>query len=169
MVINPEQYLINKHEKRYIEDCYFVEIRLSEHDSFGLPKVYDLDKRAEAIARKIDKIKSVKDLHVDESGCCCLGIFSSDDEVNKYQNLPEFLDLVVNFLYRLSFVEKFKKEPWENYEHGKKGLAQYADDFHLLLEKPDNKKIYEPCSCGSGKKYKWCCMKLSNRLRKAYK
>ena len=166
LVINPAQNLIDKHPDEYIKDCYSVQIRLSESDWFGLPNVYDIDRRAEKIAEQDDGIESVNDLHVDKSGCCCLGIFTSDEDVEKYCELREFLDLVINFLYYLSFRATFKKWPWKGYAHGLDGIAEYANDFKISFGKKHGRN--EICPCGSGKKYKRCCIGSSTRLRMVY-
>jgi len=142
-----------------IRDSYQIRIAFSESDTCGLPKVYEIGGRAREIADKL-KINNTRDLHVEENGSCCLGIFSPSALV-QYQEISNFINLLINFFYVLSYREKNHSEPWPSYPHGEEGMIEYLRKF----KGDENRKVSRnaPCPCGSGKKYKKCCPKFFDR------
>lgn len=165
LIINPsincEKILGN-----LIKDSYQIRIALSEFDDFGLPKVYEIGEKTCEIADKLN-ISNTKDLHVDNDGSCCLGIFSPSESA-QYRNLPNFMELLINFFYVLSYREMNNSEPWCSYSHGEEGMAEYLRKF----KGGENRKVSRnaSCPCESGKKYKKCCLKfiesLDRKIRK---
>lgn len=142
-----------------IKDSYQIRISLSESDTCGLPKVYEIGGRVREIANKL-KINSTRDIHVDEDGSCCLGIFSPS-ELIQYRDISNFINLLINFFYVLSYREKNHSEPWPSYSHDEEGMIEYLRKF----KGDENRKVSRnaPCPCGSGKKYKKCCPKFFDR------
>lgn len=144
-------------------DVFAVRIELGTvaESAIDWPEVYESGGRCASIARAL-KIP-IRDLHVNANGSCCLGI-QIDPGPN---DLERFIDeLVVPFFYRVAYTERFgiaraRQDLWDEYRHGDDGLR---DRLHEVYSARTGRN--SPCSCGSGRKYKRCCLSLNeDRLR----
>ena len=157
----------------FLCDVFEIEIALySEYISpngqpNGWPKVYEIGGRHKAIARKYG-VKTI-DLHFfSGSSLCCLGIKNSP---GKNLTIEYFLhNLVIPFFYRLSYVDHFGIEAaridlWDEYSHGNKGIKEYEDEMLGLAQR--NLGRNKPCPCGSGVKYKKCCLEEFQTIARA--
>ncbi|MCK9211566.1 MAG: SEC-C domain-containing protein [Ignavibacteriaceae bacterium] len=88
--------------------------------------------------------------------------FSSNPCILNYIN-----NLLIPYLYRYSFLQKYGKAPFEEYSHGALGLIEYYFEFlrvdsipslgKMLLIVLENKyRGHLPCPCGSNKKLRHC-------------
>ena len=142
-----------------ISDVFEIEIRLDPEsiDSNGWPKVYEVGGRVRSIADKwnIDQI----DLHLYEDGACCLGIRYAQE---RNLTLERFLhELVLPFFYRLSYVDRFglyaaKRKLWGEYSHGDAGIREHESKMLDIARRSTGRN--RACPCGSGSKYKRCCL-----------
>lgn len=95
--------------------------------------------------------------------------------------LAFFDDLVVSYLYRYAYREKYKEDPWPDIDHGPSALL---DDYVKLLGLPTHelclgymkllglkKRVAnkKPCPCGSGTRTGRCHNMRLNALRERFK
>ena len=136
-----------------LNGCYEISISFGENPT-GLPKVFETGGRIEKLAKEIGK--PIIDLHVYPSdNSCCLGVY-----------IPltvTLYDFIVGHVYPYfvwqAYFDKYRKvPPCGEYSHGESGIIEYLQDWYEYLQ--DIKKIgrNDPCFCGSGKKYKKCCL-----------
>ena len=136
-------------------DVFAVRIELDRvaDSAIDWPAVYDSDGRCKSIAEALEV--PVQDLHVNSDRSCCLGIQIDAGPTS----LERFIDdLVVPFFYRVSYAERFgiarvRQDLWDEYRHGADGLRDRLSDLSSARTGRNN-----PCSCGSGRKYKACCL-----------
>ena len=139
----------------FLCDSYSLRIDLNSIDRNGWPRVYEVGGRHQTISTKqnVDAI----DLHFYPDGSCCLGIRFSPERL---LTLERFIDeLVIPFLYRLSYVDKnglpaAKKDLWGEYAHGDDGFRQYMNEMLEMVRRGPGRN--ELCPCGSGRKFKRC-------------
>ena len=138
--------------KNFIEDSYHIEINLFEINPFDhLPFVKETGGRVEKISRNIQCSKI--DLHIFKDNTLCLGL---DNSLDHKIGIIEFIqELIIPFLYRLSYADKFglkatKDNLWGEYSHGPAGISEYNSE---VSRKNGRNK---PCPCGSELKYKHC-------------
>ncbi len=139
----------------FLCDSYSLRIDLNYIDRNGWPRVYEVGGRHQAISRKhnVDAI----DLHFYPDGSCCLGIRFSPE---RFLTIERFIDeLVIPFLYRLSYVDKngplaAKRDIWGEYAHGDDGIRQYMNEMLDMASRDPGRN--ELCPCGSGRKFKRC-------------
>ena len=139
----------------FLCDSYSLRIDLNSIDSNGWPRVYEVGGRHQAISikHKVDAI----DLHFYPDGSCCLGIRFSPE---RFLTIERFIDeLVIPFLYRLSYVDKngplaAKKDLWGEYAHGNGGNRQYMNEMLGMVSRDPGRN--ELCPCGNGRKFKRC-------------
>lgn len=155
-----------------IQDVYSIEIRLNEVDeTTSLPKVYETDGRIIAFAKYMGK--KLDDLHINEDRNCCLGIFATYG----HMSLRNFVrEKVLNYFVWQAYYEKYKEiPPCKDCPHDEQeALAvRIADEKHKRdffiskrSEKSMGKDRNNPCSCGSKKKYKQCCLHSDERIEK---
>lgn len=147
--------------KYFFCDVFEVEIQLASEavGVNGWPKVYEIGRKYRSIAEKQNV--SFEDLHFYSSPdhACCLGIRHSYD---RRVTLRSFMgDLVIPFFYRLAYVGRFgiesaRNDLWEEYAHGRKGHEEHELRIIDIAER--NLGRNKPCPCGSGIKYKKCCL-----------
>lgn len=143
----------------FLCDVFEIEIRMDSDSMMenGWPTAFEVGGRHRRIAEKVG-VQTV-DLHFLENGACCLGISYFLDRnltVGRFVN-----ELVVPFFYRLSYADHFglnasRSDLWPEYSHGNEGHREYQDD---LREKLASLGRNDPCLCGSGRKFKNCCLK----------
>lgn len=137
------------------EDClhgrYNIKIVPNE---LRVPRVYEMGGKIKSFAKKIGM--QLIDLHVNRDDSCCL-----DFPLNIHPMLSpkEFiLSKVYSFFVWQAYYEKFHiPPPVGEYSHGKKeAIQEFLKDLTSL-------KRNDSCTCGSGKKFKKCCMKILNK------
>ena len=144
-------------------DVFAVRIELDTvaDSAIDWPAVYDPDGRCASIAAAL-KIPAL-DLHVNSDGSCCLGI-QVDPGPNSLERFID--DLVVPFFFRVAYADRFgmarvRQDLWDEHRHGADGLRDRLEELSAVSMGRNS-----PCSCGSGKKYKACCLRLNeDRLR----
>ena len=140
-------------------DVFEIEISLepASVDSNGWPRVREVGGRYRVIAQKCDV--EVIDLHFFPDGACCLGIQYSEDH---NLTLHSFLNLrVIPFFYRLSYTERFgidasRRDLWGEYSHGDEGFREHEEEMLVFARRDPGRNA--SCPCGSGVKYKKCCL-----------
>ena len=152
-------------------DSFTVRIVLEAVGEFVIdwPTVYEIGGRCGSIGA-VQSIR-LQDMHIDSDGSCCLGI-QTEPGPSDIQIFIE--ELVIPFFFRVAYIERFgidkaRRELWGGFRHGSDGLHDRLQEIYMA-RRPRNK----PCSCGSGKKYKVCCLwtnqdrerSLANRLRR---
>lgn len=139
----------------YLCDSFSIKIELDVLDHNGWPTVYEVGDRHRAIAQK-ENVETI-DLHIYPDGVCCLGLKLLDGRLT---TLKEFVDeLVVPFFYRLSYteihgLEAARQNLWGEFSHGDLGIREYLSDLAEIARHATGRN--DPCSCGSGRKYKRC-------------
>ncbi len=144
----------------HIKDSYEVRIEFNEKDSFGFPQVYEDSEIIKNFA--LSEGITLEDFHInkDDADSCCLGIFPE----YRWSSASAFIhDKVIPFFYWQSYRRIYGKEPWKGYSHGPSGLLEA-----MCLPPNESPKGYnrnKPCPCGSGQKYKKCCLMRDAALR----
>lgn len=160
-----------------IQDRYNVRIVIPKDGS--KPKLFDTDKRI--VARATQLGVPPENLHVYSTGeVCPVGEFDMD----RIENLPQLLDVFLQFFYDQSYHERYGRWPRGQYLHGLLGMIenfheqdhgfemnaklalakvfdkQRTDEGVLVVQKLlRNKQRVQghwPCLCGSGKPLRSC-------------
>ncbi len=145
----------NRSKSHFLCDTFSISVELDAIDANGWPTVREVGGRHLRIADK-ERVEQI-DLHFFPDGRCCLGINLGIEHKTTIERFVQ--ELLIPFLYRLSFVDAYgidaaRSELWGEYSHGDEGLWQHADDvIHIGRKNPGRN---DPCPCGSGKKYKRC-------------
>lgn len=164
----------------HIKDTFTIGIVATDKYPVEIPSMIELGGRTDAIAEKY-KIKNRQDLHYNiKSRVACLCV--KQEEKIKFpqgSNLVKFIDdLVIPYLYGLSYFDQYGKWPWGEYSHGGLGLLEfYAEDkseqkiedikqtarvfvadnnwkeYGKQIRKPSAEKA---CICGSGRQFQRC-------------
>lgn len=149
---NPE------HQEKFPEflGCYDVLIELDHKDRFGFPILREVGGRIQAAARR--RNVEMLDMHVNGDGTCCLSIFLPV-EAQKFTPVRFVKELVFGYFAWHAYWEAFdRKPPWGEYSHYY-GLQEKMREIRAVGRN-------DPCPCGSGKKYKYCCLtQAENRQR----
>lgn len=151
------QYVQNHRGQWLIESCksqegncvygkYKIKITL---DRFGFPSVFETGGKIQSLAYRLDK--KLIDFHINVDGSCCLDYY-----LNISPNLTS-VDFILHKVYPFfvwqAYYEKFETTPPSGeYSHGKEAFVEFYKDI-TGLERNDL------CICGSGKKFKKCCLK----------
>lgn len=151
----------------YICDVFEIEIHLDPGSiqENGWPKVYEVGGRHIRIAEK-NKVEPI-DLHFYADGACCLGIRYARE---KNLTIERFLyQWVIPFLYRLSYTDSYGLEAartdlWGEYSHGDQGLVEHIEEMLRFARSGLGQD--SPCPCGSGVKFKKCCLDEANEVTK---
>lgn len=140
-----------------ITDIYKVRILLLENYPKSPPTCKELDNRIP------------REYHTNPDDTLCLGT-----ELEVYRNFIKnrtiigFIDkLLIPFLYRFSYIQKFNAEPFPDRAHGLKGIIEFytqelkCNDFDAVvnfLTLLSKKKIrgHHKCPFGSGKQLRDC-------------
>ncbi len=134
-----------------IVDVYDIEIHLDTSP----PRVFETDNRISNLASDLQL--DPMDLHLFPShGNCCLGLFLA----NPNETLSSFVfHKVYPYFVWQAYFEKFRKiPPCGEYSHGMKGHREFAKELMSVSRN-------EPCPCGSGKKFKLCCIEILRVLK----
>lgn len=162
-----------------ITDSFLIRVTSSNLNSDKTPALREIGGRTEAIARKY-QIEDLRDLHrnFDGTACVCVRQMESRKFPSGSPLLLFIENLVVPYLYGLSYYDKHGKWPWADYSHGALGLLEfYAEDeqqktesdihdvimqvkrernwkeYHKQFRKPSADKL---CICGSRKSFHKC-------------
>lgn len=155
--INGKLDFIASYNNEMITDSYLVSIELPDDYPLEHPYIKEVGERIPP------------DYHKLEGDYLCL---ATEMEVSRFINrekaiLPYINKLLISYLYRFSYIQKYGKEPFGERQHGLKGkLEFYMEEFgtqeipviirflKLLL----NKRIsgHSLCPCGSGKHLRTC-------------
>lgn len=149
--------------ERRICDAFSVRIELETvaDSAIDWPAVYESGGRCGSIAKALGIPE--RDLHVSSDGSCCLGI-QIDPGPHALERFVD--DLVVPFFFRVGYaerhgIERVRQDLWDEYRHGADGLRDRFRELSATHVGRNN-----PCSCGSGRKYKVCCLRTNeDRLR----
>lgn len=143
----------------YVQDVFEIEMWLGPASvgPEGWPRVYEVGGRIRSIAEKWDVPKI--DLHVYEDESFCLGLTCAPSRRPSLRWLIE--NLVIPFLYRLAYVDRFgveaaRRDLWGEYSHGPAGRDEYRREISAYARRAVGRN--DPCPCGSGKKTKKCCL-----------
>ncbi|MBI9108665.1 MAG: SEC-C domain-containing protein [Spirochaetales bacterium] len=91
---------------------------------------------------------------------CCLGIFPK----YKWVGVTQFIkDKVIPFFYWQSYRRLIGEEPWRGFAHGRDGILEAMMQSPNEITKGNNRNL--PCPCGSGRKYKKCCLRRDEHLK----
>lgn len=147
-----------------VSDEYEIRIDFNEFDTFGFPKVYE----DSGLIKKFANEKSVelKDLHMNENDhdSCCLGIFPEYE----WTGVSAFIkEKVTPFFYWQSHRRVFGKEPWRGYLHDDAGILEAMTLSPAQSSKGRFRNVR--CPCGSGGKYKKCCLLRDSNLKSKLK
>lgn len=163
-----------------IRDSYEIEITVSDEYPAQIPLMREVGGRTQAIKKKY-RLEDIRALHYNshnQTACLCV----KQVEKRKFplgSNLITFIDeLVIPYLYGLSYYDQHGRWPWREYSHGSLGLLEfYAEDereqtsedikqllTHVRLEnnwKEYHKQFRKPsperlCVCGSRKPFHQC-------------
>lgn len=163
-----------------IQDSYKIEIYAPAGYPNRIPLLLEIGGRTQEIASKYD-IQDLRTLHQnpkDGTACVCI----RQEEKSRFpqgSNLVTFInDLVVPYLYGLSFFDENSRWSWREYSHGGLGLLEfYEEDLaeqvrenieelvgHLRTEvnwKAYSKQVRKPspdrqCFCGSKRPFQIC-------------
>ena len=144
----------------FLCDVFEIEVRMGIEyiGRNGWPAVHEVGGRCESIADS-QGVKLI-DLHLySDTKSCCLGIRHSR-EMNL--TIRRFMcDIVIPFFYRLSYVDHFgieaaRENLWDEYSHGEEGYKEHKRDMDDIARRSNGRN--KLCPCGSGIKYKKCCL-----------
>jgi hypothetical protein len=134
--------LDHTHNNTHIKDKFNIIIGADEKYPESMPRLIETGKRTEKIAEKYN-IKDFRDLHNNsmEQGTACLG---SPREIREKfpagSDLVIFVDnLVIPYLFGLSFYEDNGKWPWGELSHGILGILE----DYLEIDNPSKDNILE--------------------------
>ena len=121
----------------FIADHFVIDIRLNAKDRNGWPKVYDVGKRHQSIARRYRL--PVADLHFYADGHACLGLTYPWDPPFTLEHFVA--ELVEPFFYRLAYVDLYglpatRAGLWPELSHGEAGLREHRLDVRRGLSGP---------------------------------
>ena len=157
-----------------IEDVYSIEIEFDKKNKpDSLPKVFETEGRIENLAISLGK--TLNDLHLNKDKSCCLGIFSPSDQLSLCDFVLE--RVYPYFVWQAYFAKHRKIPPCGECSHDRQvainsRIKEEENNRKFLFSKLTDKNRNKLCSCGSGKKYKKCCLesdkeeinKIDNRL-----
>ncbi len=181
------------YEECTLTDSFQIRITAKNPHSDRIPALYEIGGRTKSIAKKRG-LSDIRDLHCNLDGSACVCV--KQVEKQKFpagSNLFVFVEeLVVPYLYGLSYYENHKKWLWGEYPHGSLGLLEfYANDhspqeredilevLQIMFSREKNWKDYHrqfhrpsakrPCLCGSGRSFRKCHPEAWSGLRQLKK
>lgn len=137
LINNPNQEDKERYKNTFVEDVFEIKIDLQNS------KVYEIGNKLE---------KNIDNHFYPNDNSCCLGLFTASDK----KSLLEFIRKYVCpfFVWHAYKIKYGFIPPWGEWAHGEKGIEQFKKE----IKNTDRNGL---CSCGSGKKYKICCMSNS--------
>jgi len=186
-ILNPAGEEISN--ERLIRDSYEIQVEFASDYSSSFPCVREIGGRIEKIVDKFG-ISDIRDLHVNKNQNNSLCICPKPEEYLRYPNGVDLVDffnaLVLPYFYGLSYYEKNRQWPRNEYGHGDSGIFEfYAErrkekDARLAvacvkslsekvakeyLKKKGDIKGHWQCICGSGKRIRSCHTKAWEGLK----
>ncbi len=159
-----------QNDNNCIEDVYSIEIELGKNNKTdNPPKVFETEGRIENLAISLGK--TLNDLHLNEDKSCCLGIFSPSDRLSLCDFVLE--RVYPYFVWQAYFAKHREIPPCGECSHdGQVAINSRIKEeennrkflFSKLKDKPTGKNRNKLCSCGSGKKYKKCCLESDREV-----
>jgi hypothetical protein len=152
-----------------IEDEYNIKIDFNNIPKNSiLPKVFITDNKIEKIAQNLYVDK--KDLHLNDDNSFCLILdlrekeyFPNNFNINKF-----FEELLEPYLFWVSYYKRYKKPPWQGYEHGELAYLEWCIENKIDFRKTAG---HHNCFCGSNIKIKKChplLLKAIYEIKKIY-
>lgn len=155
---------------KQISDSYDIKILLGPDFPLSLPLVYETSKKA----------RNFHTNHGDHS--LCLGAPPAlFEKLNQNPSVSYLIEkLIIPFLYKASYKDKYNDVPGGELPHGTDGIAEYYSSEikgfskELILKfvqlfKQGKVKGHWNCPCGSGKKIRNCHSALFVRIREKIK
>lgn len=154
----------NYHDE-IVTDRYKVKITIPTNFPQNTPSIWEINN------------KIPDDYHLNGDNSLCLG--TPHDIFFRLKKNPSILyyveGLVIPYLYRYSYSQKYRKNPFPDYSHGIPGLIEYYFDYFstdtiscvldLLLLSMNNFSDKSECPCDSSKSIKECHKKQIFELR----
>ncbi len=141
---------------------YEIAVLLNRLNVYGLPSVFETGGKIIRFCQK-NKIHPA-DLHLNRNGSCCLGIFTPVESAN--MTLYTFIiEVVFSFFAWQAYATTYKKKaPWGEYSHAAWGFIEKNNDILLSMQTAGRN---DPCPCGSGLKFKKCCLDQFQRFNRS--
>lgn len=164
-----ELYFKREYEGKHIADAYSVRIFLNHIDKHtGLPKVICETDKIQRIA-KVHHL-DIGDLHINPGGTFCLAIEGEGKSFfNNGFTIQEFFkNSLEEFLFQISYFDKYGSFPWGEYAHGYLGhIEKYASgsiSLQELFKRLSKEEMavalltnrQSECLCGKGEKIRKC-------------
>jgi hypothetical protein len=167
------------YEDNVLQDQFLICIAGSAEYPTLLPTLREIGDRTKEIAAKY-RITDFRTLHRNGDGTACLCVKQMERrQVPFGSDLTVFVEnLVIPYLYGLSYYDTNGRWPWAEYSHGALGLLEYYADSEVddtragieevarLIRRENNwkdcyKQIRKPnadrlCLCGSKQRFKPC-------------
>ena len=132
---------------------YEIEVCLNRLNDYGLPFVFETGGKIIRFSQE-NNIHPA-DLHLNGDLSCCLGIFTREESANMALD-KYIIEFVFSFFaWQAYFSTYSKKPPWGEYSHAVRGEAEKNIEIFMKMR---NTGRNDPCPCGSGRKYKKCCI-----------
>ena len=129
--------LISREYKgKKVNEDFNIEINLFSNINSMLPIVKCTDSKMDLIAKKL-RI-NMDELHINPDGSFCLMINIDEEEYfnNKKFNIKDFFEnLLIPYLFWISYYYKYGEKPWGEYSHGIYGVFEYICEVKPNLEK----------------------------------
>ncbi len=134
LIHNPNEKDKQTYKDTFVKDFYEIKIDLDTS------KVFEIG----------NKIEKCMDNHFNQDNSCCLGLFKNPNPKKLLDFIKKY---VCPFFVWQAYKQKYNKiPPWGEWSHGEKGIEEFKNSLKNI-ERNDF------CPCGSGKKYKKCCLK----------
>ena len=158
-----EQLHLNpsRREGKVFRGCYEIEIRLNELNAYKLPKVFEIG--GKILKYSQESYISPLDLHLNGDGSCCLSIFTPKESTNMTISTYVKEAVFPFFAWQAYSATYGRKAPWGEYSLDR-GFNEKVDDILVQMK---NAGRNDPCPCGSGLKYKQCCLDLLQRSKRS--
>jgi hypothetical protein len=105
--------LVIKNDKNLIQDSFYINIALDE--MLYPTKVCETDNKILSWKNEIPE----EYWHINPDNSLCLGERGDIEELQKNYSFAQFIHIILSeYFYHMSYVKKYKKEPWKGYRHG---------------------------------------------------
>lgn len=129
--------LISREYKgKKVNEDFNIEINLFSNINSMLPIVKCTDSKMDLIAKKLKVTKD--ELHINSDGSFCLTINIDEEKYfdNEKFNIKDFFEnLLIPYLFWISYYYKYGEKPWGEYSHGIYGIFEYIYEVKPNLEK----------------------------------
>lgn len=148
---------------------FSIELKTTSGYPYRFPLLYETE----------GKIPRIEDRHMYKDAQCCVTIMQKEEiRAKRGITIVQYMnEYTIPFFANQIFFETYGKWANGDYKHGIKGILQYyqelleIEDKQQILKEIKNaievsQKNYEPCYCGSKKKYKKCHLKQHREIKK---